>query len=350
MSEASYRKISSHYRDKTVLVTGGAGAIGSNLVRALGTLGTREIIVLDDLSASSSWNLPSLPELVFVEGSIVDDEAIERAFGRTPDIVFHLAAFFANQNSVDHPERDLEVNGLGTLKTLEFASNNRVRRFVHVSSGCALQSTRQSAGPTGSPPAGPTTPYQITKGLGESYASYFHGCHGMEVAIPRLFNSYGPGEIPGRYRNVIPNFIYWALKDLPLIITGSGEETRDFTWVGDITDGLLRSGCLKDAGGESFNLASGNATTISSLAGLVLEATGSRAGVKMGERRPWDTGSRPAADVGKAHRLIGYEPGRVSLRDGLQETVAWMKENWTRIERDASFDTGDSMENRSVTK
>ncbi|HPK32801.1 MAG TPA: NAD-dependent epimerase/dehydratase family protein, partial [Ottowia sp.] len=121
------------FEGRTVLVTGGAGAIGSNLCRALAAAGAGTIVVLDDLSSSAVWNVPSLPNLLFVEGSVLDDIALKRVFNRGIDDVFHLAAFFANQNSVDYPERDLAVNGMGILKVLEYSRLTGVDRFVYAS-------------------------------------------------------------------------------------------------------------------------------------------------------------------------------------------------------------------------
>ena len=238
------------YKGKTVLITGGAGAIGSNLTRELSKHAER-VFILDNLVSSARWNVPSLPNVMFVEGDILDEVKVKRVFLEKPDIVFHLAAFFANQNLVDHPENDLMVNGMGTLKLMEYGVLSGLERFVYASSGCSIYG---SAAPL---PLKEdfvsmhlTTPYQITKMLGELYANFFHHHYGLPVVKARFFNSYGPGEIPGEYRNVIPNFIYWAMKGLPLPITGTGEETRDFTYVGDIVDGLLRLGVNEAAIGD----------------------------------------------------------------------------------------------------
>ncbi len=103
-----------HYEGKTVLITGGAGAIGSNLTRTIAQLGAKRVIVLDDLSAAYTWNIPSLPNVLFVNGSVTDEIDLKRVFAEKPDIIYHLAAFFANQNSVDYPQKDLNTNGLGT--------------------------------------------------------------------------------------------------------------------------------------------------------------------------------------------------------------------------------------------
>lgn len=325
------------YRDKTVLVTGGAGAIGSNVTRALAELGAH-VVVLDDLSAAVRWNIPDPPNVLFVEGSVVDDAVLKRVFSEKPTVVFHMAAFFANQNSVDHPVRDLETNGLGTLKVLEYAASSGAGRFVYASSGASFY---------GDSPEYPLregevslhlgTPYQITKMAGELYANFYHQHHGLSVVKPRLFNSYGPGELPGLYRNVIPNFIYWALQGEPLPVTGDGDETRDFTFVGDVVDGLLALGVAAEAVGEEVNLASGVETKIIDLANLINEATGNTAGVQYVAKRKWDTRTRRVASIDRARRLIGYQP-KVDLADGIAETIAWFRSNWERIATAASFE------------
>ena len=329
-----------YYKGKIVLVTGGAGAIGSNLIRVLAKAGAKMVIVLDDLSAGYKWNVPSLPNVMFVEGDITDDTDLKRAFNEKPEIIFHLAAFFANQNSVDYPEKDLWVNGFGTLKLLEYSRLTGVKRFIYASSGCSIY---------GSSAPLPlkeefmsmnlSTPYQITKMLGELYCNFFYNHYGLPVVKTRFFNSYGPGEVPGQYRNVIPNFIYWAMKGLPLPITGTGEETRDFTYVMDLVNGLLRAGYYEQAIGQEFNLASGKETRIIDLADMINEAVGNTAGIKYVSRRKWDTKSRLLASIEKAKKLVGYEP-RTEFKEGLTNTIDWFKENWDKIEKAAKFGPG----------
>jgi UDP-glucose 4-epimerase len=327
------------YQGKTILVTGGAGAIGSNLTRRLAELGA-SVIILDDFSSSELWNVPSLPGVLLVEGDIVDEVKLKRVFFERPQMVFHLAAFFANQNSVDHPERDLLVNGMGLLRLLEYSVFTGVDRFIFASSGCSIY---------GSSAPLPlreefmsmhlSTPYQITKMLGELYCNFFYNHYGLKVVKPRFFNSYGPGEVPGQYRNVIPNFIYWAIKRQPLPVTGTGEETRDFTYVEDIVDALIRAGIMESAIGQEFNLASETETRIIDLANMINEATGNEAGVRFVQRRKWDTKSRLLASVDRARQLIGYEPA-TPFEVGLTKTIQWFQNHWDQIEINARFGPG----------
>jgi nucleoside-diphosphate-sugar epimerase len=223
---------------------------------------------------------------------------------------------------------------------LQYATLARVERFVYASSGCSIY---------GSSAPLPLTeefmslhlssPYQITKMLGELYGNFFQHHYDLPVVKARFFNSYGPGELPGQYRNVIPNFIYWAMQGKPLPITGTGEETRDFTYVGDIVDGLLRAGYFQAAVGQEFNLASGVETRIIDLAQMINEQVGNEAGVIFTARRKWDTKSRLLASVERAKELIGYEP-HTPFAQGLANTVAWFRENWELISAAARFGPG----------
>src|SRR3989337_344884 len=265
---------------KTVLVTGGAGAIGSNLVRTLNQLNTKKIVILDDLSSSYEWNIPVGPKIAFIKGSILDDEKLRLAFKEKPALVYHLAAHFANQNSVDYPETDLMVNGMGTLKVLEHARLAGVERFIYASSGCGIYGSDSKIPFEGQDVSMKLyTPYQVTKMLGELYTNYFYNLYHLPIVNARFFNSYGPGEVPGRYRNVIPNFFYWSMNKQPLPITGTGDETRDFTYVGNIVYGLLAMAHYEDAIGEAFHLGTGREIRGKDLAAWIIELTGSDAGI-----------------------------------------------------------------------
>lgn len=302
-----------------VLVTGGAGAIGSHLVARLVGDG-HDVTVLDDLSSGREELVPTGARLV--KGSIVVDDALDAAFANAPELVCHLAALFANQNSVEHPEDDLLVNGLGTLKILDRSRVAGVRKVLACSSSCIYASGDPMV--ETDPVRSHTTPYAITKGLGEAYAQLYASLHGLDVAIVRPFNAYGPHELPGTYRNVIPNWIALALQGRPLRITGSGAETRDFTFVGDIVDGMAGALEAPTTPGAVFNLASGHETSIADLAGLILDLTGSRSAIEHVERREWDTTPRRVASIAAAGAAFGYRPA-VALEDGLRRTIDWLR-------------------------
>jgi len=325
------------FKDKTVLVTGGGGSIGTNLVAALSERGARRIIVFDNLSSAYDWNVPKGPKIRMIRGDVNDDKRLSDGFSDDPEIVFHLAAHFANQNSVDHPELDLMVNGMGTLKVLERARRSGVDRFVYASSGCGIY---------GSDTPMPFTeefvsmdlytPYQVTKMLGELYTNMFHNLYKLPIVNARFFNSYGPGEVPGKYRNVIPNFFYWAMQGQPLPITGSGDETRDFTYVGDIVNGLLLCAASDEAVGEAINLATGREIRILDLANSVNKITKNEAGIVFKERRNWDKKNRLLASIEKARRVLHYEP-KMDFKDGLKQVHRWFEKNWDNIQKSAEF-------------
>lgn len=342
-----------YYAGRSILVTGGAGAIGSNLIVALSLLvgSTGKITVLDNLSAikeQDPWNITPLPNIMFVLGDVRNEVDLKRVFKEDPTVVFHLAAFFANQNSIDFPETSSEVDVLGQIRLLEYSRLSKVEKFVYASSGCAIY---------GSYPQLPlkedfvsmhlTTPYQINKMTGEMYCNFYGHHYGMNTVNCRFFNSYGPGEVPGQYRNVIPNFIYWAMKGYSLPITGTGEESRDFTYVMDLVQGLIKAGFFEKAVGENFNLASGTETQIRRLAEMVNSATGNKSPINFRERRKWDTKPRLLASIEKAAELIGYRPF-VDFDEGFDANIEWFRDNWDRIDRLADFPPGMSSAVRGV--
>lgn len=330
----NYRK---EYKGKTALITGGAGCIGSNLTKALIEAEVSKVIVLDDLSAAEEWNIPVAPEVQFIRGSVLDEDALEQAFSQSPDYVFHLAAHFANQNSVDHPETDLLVNGQGTIKVLERSVKTKVSRVVFASSGCSVYGSKAPL------PLKEDyislhldTPYMITKMLGELYCNFYYNYYNLPVAIARYFNVFGPGEIPGAYRNVIPNFMYLALTGKPLTVMGTGEETRDYTFVEDIVDGTLRLGVIPEAVGDAFNLASEREVKVIDLANTVMEITGSKAGIEYIPMRDWDKITKRRASIEKAHRVLGYEP-KMKFDEGVRRVHEWVTANWDKIQTSAKF-------------
>ena len=326
------------FEGKTILVTGGAGCVGSNLSRKLADLGAEKVIIFDNMSSAYHWNIPIRDNIEFINGDILNDEDLKRAFKERPDYVYHLAAHFANQNSVDQPETDLMVNGLGILKTLEHAQLTGVdlggRRIIKkkiygLDSKMPFEEHDISISLH--------TPYQLTKLLGELYTNYFHNLYDMPIVNARFFNVFGPGEVPGKYRNVIPNFFYWAMNHQALPITGEGTETRDWTFVGDICNGLIAMGIEEEAIGEAINLGSGEDHRVIDMANRVNELSQNPAGIEFKQRRNWDAKTKLLSSIEKAKDILGYKP-TVSFDDGLVKVHDWFSENWDNIQQSAEFD------------
>jgi len=324
---------------RSVVVTGGAGAIGSRLVGRLLQEGAESITVIDDLSSGYVWLLPQDERVCFVQQDVAD--VLDSNLRVEQPIVFHLAAFFANQNSVEHPREDLHTNGLGTLAALLWAQANSAKRFVYASAGCSIAGHGLSAPIREDMPVSLylDTPYQITKALGEFYCTYFHDQ--VSTVRCRFFNSYGPGELPGPYRNVIPNFVGRALRNDPVIITGTGDETRDFIYVDDLVEGLMRAARVPAAQGHAFNLGTGIETRILHLAQWIIEACDSRSPIEFAPRRSWDKSAHRQADISRAREVLGFQP-TVNVREGIERTVRWFRQNRLRIEAE--------MEERSAAR
>ncbi len=339
------KKIESYFKKRNILVTGGAGAIGSNLVIALSKLVGSEgkVIVLDNLSANNNnepIGLPSLDNIMFIKGDIRNDIDLKRSFREKPSIVYHLAAFFANQNSVDYPEISADVDIKGIIKILDLSQFTKIERFVYASSGCSVY------GSYGKMPLKEdfismhlTTPYQINKMAGEMYCNFYHHHYDLNIVNCRFFNSFGPGEIPGQYRNVIPNFVYWSMLGESLPLTGTGDETRDFTYVLDLVQGLIKAAYYEEAIGKAFNLASGREIKIKDMLSMVNKATGNSAPVIKFPARKWDTKKRLLASIDLAAELIDYKPC-TDFETGLSENMNWFKSNWDDIKIAADFPVG----------
>ena len=277
---------------------------------------------------------------MFIEGDIRNQIDLNRCFREDINIVFHLAAFFANQNSIDYPNNSADVDVTGLINVLDLAKLCKVERFVYASSGCAIY---------GSYPELPlkedfismhlTTPYQINKMTGEMYCNYYHHHFELPIVNCRFFNSYGPGEVPGQYRNVIPNFMYWMKKSFDIPLTGEGNETRDFTHVYDLCQGLIKAGVINKAIAQNFNLASGKEIKIIDLISEIGNAFGKEYKINKMPRRKWDTKPRLLASIDKAKELINYQP-LVPFKKGLIETFNWYEENWDSIEKLSDFKPG----------
>ena len=308
---------------KNVLVTGGAGAIGGNLVKMLLAETEAKIIVLDNLSSGHRENIPQSNRVIFVEGDIGDDRILNECGKYNIDVIYHLAAFFANQNSVEHPLDDLKTNIYGTVRLLEFARQYNVRKFIYFSTSCVYR-TNISYMEESDVNYKMETPYAISKLTAEHYAKYYHEFHRLPVVIFRIFNSYGPGERPGIYRNAIPNFFAKAIRGESLVITGTGEETRCFTYVDDVTRAALAAAISEHAPGRVINVGMDGETKIIELAKKINDIAGNRAPIEFLPRRILDQTLLRVPNNQLARTLLNFE-SRTGLDDGLRKTYEWIK-------------------------
>ena len=308
-----------------ILVTGGAGAIGSNLVKELLTRGDN-VIVLDDISSGNLANLDGvLDDIVLVQGDIRSQSVVDEAFSHNIDKVYHLAVNFANQNSVDNPEKDLDVNGRGIIKILDASVKNNIEKFLLTSSSCVYKPGNDRFVEDGEIQL--TTPYAITKLLSEHYVKFFSDFHNLSVVSVRLFNSYGPGDVPGRFRSVVPNFLNSAVNGEPLKITGDGSETRPFTYVLDIVNGirLAMDNSPNDNDGDLvYNIGTDNSITILELAEKINDIAGNKAGIELTPRRDWDMFPNRAVNNDKARKELGFEI-KYDIDTGLKLNYDWFK-------------------------
>jgi UDP-glucose 4-epimerase len=315
-SEAGVR--TADYAGRRVLVTGGAGFIGSELVRQLGEAGARAVVV-DNLATGRREHLTGLSvELVVAD---VRDRHRMASLMQGAEVVFHLACLGV-RHSLHSPQENHEVNASGTLQVLLAARAAGVGRVVCVSSS-EVYGTARWVPMTEEHPAFPATVYGASKLAGESYARAFHGAYGVPTVVVRPFNSYGPRcHHEGDSGEVIPKFLLRCLAGQPMVIFGDGTQTRDFTYVADTARGILLAGSAAGAVGETINLGSGHETAIGTLARAVAAAADRpEAGVVHDAPRPGDV-LRLCADAGKARRLLGFTPA-VDLPAGLRALRAW---------------------------
>jgi len=308
---------------RRVLVTGGAGFIGSHLVDALAARGDH-VVVVDDLSVGSRDNLKQHDGGGRVElhvADVLDGDRLSRLM-RGVDVVFHLATQCVRL-SLFEPELVHKVNTEGTLRVALAAIASKVRRLVYVSSSEAFGSA-QRVPMSEDHPFDPTTIYGASKLAGEHYVTAFHRTHGLDAVIVRPFNTYGPREhFEGAYGEVIPKFVVRVLNGRRPIVFGDGEQTRDFTFVEDTVRGTMLAADAPRLSGRSVNIARGEEVSINEIARLVLEACGSRLEPEHGPERPADV-RRHYADISRARSEIGFAP-QVAIADGIRRYVEWFR-------------------------
>jgi UDP-glucose 4-epimerase len=291
------------------VVTGGAGFIGSELVSQLVAAGWR-VTVIDNLATGRWENLDGLDGVKRLTLDVRDVREL-------PDcsVVFHLACLGV-RHSLHAPRETHEVNATGTLVMLEAARAAGVERFVYVSSS-EVYGSAQTVPMTEQHPTYPSTAYGASKLAGEAYARAYFLSYGLPTVVVRPFNTYGPRcHHEGDSGEAIPKFLLRAQAGFPLVIFGDGEQTRDFTYVSDTAQGILRAGICADALGQTFNLGSGREVSINMLARLAKGAS-----VLHEPSRPGDV-RRLVADATLAREMLGFEP-RIELEDGIERLRAW---------------------------
>ncbi len=313
--------------ERVFLVTGGAGFIGSHLVRFLLTRG--QVRVLDDFSSGTLENLDEvLPHIELIRGSVTDATLVQKAVEGC-EVVFHLAAQVSVPLSLEQPVETFEVNLYGTQLLLEAARQTGVRRVVFASSAAVYGDAprlpkRETMVPR------PISPYAWSKWYGELLCRDYGRVYSVPTVSLRFFNVYGPRQNPcSQYAAVIPRWITAALTVRKPIVYGDGKQTRDFVYIDDLLQGLWLAAEHPEAVGRVFNLASGRAYTLLELLQAIEEAVGSPLEPQFTAPRPGDI-RHSFADIRAARGILGYEP-RISLQEGIRRTLNAYREAMNRV-------------------
>lgn len=335
----------SNFSGARVLVVGGAGFVGSNLVHQILEQSPREIIIVDNLLSSDVSNIPADPRVRFVFGSITDDRILA-ALPEDLDYAFHLACFHGNQSSIADPFADHDNNTYTSLKLFDrLKAIKNLKKVVYAAAACAVAEKTYDA-PTATTEEQPVTlyhdsPYSISKIIGELYGNYYFQRHQLPFVKARFSNVYGPREILGAgqwrgtvhtvWRNVTPTFIWRSLNGEALPLDNGGNASRDFIFVEDMARGLMACALKGEAGGV-YNLATGRETSILELATYINEYTGNKTTLDLRPARDWDRSGKRFASTEKAERELGFT-AQVEICEGLRRTVEWTKANRELIAR-----------------
>jgi nucleoside-diphosphate-sugar epimerase len=303
------------------LVTGGAGFIGSHLAEELVGRGQR-VRVVDSLITGKRHNLQHLPSVEFIEGDLSEPALAERAVEGI-DYVLHQAAIPSVPRSVKDPVTSNRANIDASLNVLVAARDARVKRVVYAGSSSAYGDTPTLPKREDMPPS-PLSPYALQKLVAEQYCQMFTRLYGLETVTIRYFNVFGPRQDPGSpYSGVISLFSTALLEGRQPVIYGDGEQTRDFTYVANVVDGVLRACEAPHASGEVINVATGGRISLNELLKTMNRIVGTSLDAIYKEPRHGDVRDSQA-DISKAKRLLGYEPS-VGLEDGLRRTLDWCR-------------------------
>ena len=304
-------------QEQRILVTGGAGFVGSRLADRL--CRDNDVVVLDSLVSGDREKIPS--EAEFIEGDIRDESAVADAMAGI-DCVFHEAALVSVDRSVEVPTESHDNNVEGTLNILEAARGRDTR--VVLASSAAIYGHPEEIPVTEDHPKEPASPYGLDKLGCDHYARLYHDRYGLDTVALRYFNAYGPGQTGGDYAGVISIFIEQALAGDDITVEGDGEQTRDFVYIDDIVDANIAA-AQTAAVGAGYNIGTGESVTIRELAELVQDITDTDSDIVHTDPREGDIEHSRAA-VSKAEDDLDFEAA-VSLREGLEQTVEWFAGN-----------------------
>jgi UDP-glucose 4-epimerase len=308
-------------KNKHLVITGGAGFIGSNLARELAK--DNEVTVIDDLSTGLLKNIKDLiktKKINFIKGNITNEKLLQKTF-RDVDYVFHQAAIASVPKSIEDPIKSNDVNINGTLNVLVAARDNNIKKVVFASS-CSIYGDSPALPKTEFMIPCPISPYSVNKLVGEYYCNVFTKVYNLKTAALRYFNVYGPRQDPGGdYAAVVPRFINMVLKNKVPIIYGDGEQTRDFIYVDDIVNANIIAAESKETG--IFNIAAGKPVSINELTQYITQITGKKIQAVYKKPRQGDI-IHSSADISKAKQKLGYEP-KFALKKGLEETIKWFQ-------------------------
>jgi len=311
----------------TYLVTGGAGFIGSHLVEELVRRGER-VRVVDNLSTGKRQNIAHLTSVEFVEGDLADPLVAERAVAGI-EYVLHQAAIPSVPRSVQDPITSNRANIDATLNILVAARDAGVKRLVYAGSSSAYGDT-PTLPKVETMATAPLSPYALQKLVGEQYAQMFTRLYGLETVTIRYFNVFGPRQDPSSpYSGVISLFISALCNGRQPTIYGDGEHTRDFTYVANVVDGVLRACTAAGASGEVINVATGGRISLNTLFNTIRDLVDATVDPIYSAPRPGDV-KDSQADISKARRILGYAP-IVSFEEGLARTVAWYRDSHVTV-------------------
>jgi len=302
------------------LITGGAGFIASNIADRLIAEG-HQVGIVDNLLTGKEKNIPR--EAIFYKEDI-RNYILKHIFEVSkPEVVLHYAAQIDVRKSVENPAYDLDINGMGMVNVLEQCRKNNVKKVIYASSGgCVYGNTNKFPTPE-TEERRPESPYGITKMLGEQYLDFYNKVHGLNYTILRYGNIYGPRQDSKGEAGVIDIFANQMLDDKPIIIYGDGEQIRDYTFVGDVVNANVAA--LTKGDNQVFNIASERPISVKNLYHIINNAMGQKSDAVYMPARKGEL-MRSELDCTKAHDILGWK-AKVSLEDGIRQTIQWIKEN-----------------------